>query len=56
MRAKKQISRELNKLKKQVNEYRDDLFNDSRKIHTILQGHKDILRAYEKKNPGVGFL
>ncbi|KAF7988563.1 hypothetical protein HCN44_001136 [Aphidius gifuensis] len=56
-RNRKRISRELNKLKNEVKNYREIVKEvqegDSRRIHTLLQGHKDFMLALENKNPGT---
>ncbi|XP_063986326.1 uncharacterized protein LOC135167249 [Diachasmimorpha longicaudata] len=56
-RARKLTSRELKILSGEVKEYRGILNEvengDKRRIHTVLQGHKDFQLAYENHNPGT---
>ncbi|XP_015127127.1 uncharacterized protein LOC107048473 [Diachasma alloeum] len=56
-RARKRTSRELKILSGEVKEYRGILNEvengDKRRIHTMLQGHKDFQLAYENHNPGT---
>lgn len=57
-RVRKRTTRELKILSGEVKEYRGILNEvedgDRRRIHTVLQGHKDFQLAYENHNPGVG--